>query len=274
MLRHRRGSTTLWRTTKSGGSQMPASRSEFLEPDLRRHLPSAAADLCEVASSLVVANEAQAVSALEVAARIGGAEAALFVWVIPQGDEHHWFRSIAALDHRWGASVLQGLHEGPCAWLAHAARSSEPLLVRVAPTNSCADSTSADNVVEERAAWLVPAPSPQSSDALGLLILTGTDELRLEVTKHLLPVYRALALALAEWFQRRAREELVQQAHLTDRDLDLLRREWMGHGSKRIAAALNAEPKTIDCRFHRLNVRLGVATRRDAVRLCRRYGLF
>ena len=251
---------------------MPASLSKFLEPDVRRHSPSAASDLCELTSSLVVADEANAVAALEVAARTGGAEAALFVWVIPQADEHYWFRSIAALDHRWGASVLRGLHEGPCAWLAHAARSSEPLLIRVPEMTTCDDALSADN--EERAAWLVPAPSPQSSDALGLLILAGADEVRLEITSHLLPVYRALALALAEWFQRRAREELVQQAHLTDRDLDLLRREWMGHGSKRIAAALNAEPKTIDCRFHRLNVRLGVATRRDAVRLCRRYGLF
>jgi len=80
-------------------------------------------------------------------------------------------------------------------------------------------------------------------------------------------------LALPEWFQRRARDELIAEAHLTERDLDLLRHESLGHGSKRIAAALDAEPKTIDCRFHRLNARLGVASRRDAVRLCRRYGL-
>jgi DNA-binding NarL/FixJ family response regulator len=80
-------------------------------------------------------------------------------------------------------------------------------------------------------------------------------------------------LGLTDWFQRRGRDELVRRAHLTDRDLDLLRHELLGHGSKRIASALHAEPKTIDCRFHRLNVRLGVANRRDAVRLCKRYGL-
>ncbi len=253
---------------------MHTSQSEFLEQDLQRIWPSAAADLCKLTSSLVVADEAHAVAALEMAARTGGAEAALFVWVIPQSDEHYWFRSLAALDHRWGASVLRDLHEGPCTWLAHAARSSEPLLVRVPSTHTFDDAASPVHVGQGRAAWLVPAPSPQSSDALGLLILASADEVKLEVTRQLLPVYRALAMALSDWSQRRAREELVQQAQLTDRDLDLLRREWMGHGSKRIAAALNAEPKTIDCRFHRLIVRLGVATRRDAVRLCRRYGFF
>ena len=94
--------------------------------------------------------------------------------------------------------------------------------------------------------------------------MAGDDEHRLETTSRLLPVYRALALGLTDWFQRRGRDELVRRAHLTDRDLDLLRHELLGHGSK---------PKTIDCRFHRLNVRLGVANRRDAVRLCKRYGL-
>lgn len=252
---------------------MQAYRPELLGPDPSRRPPSAASDLCELASSLVVADEASAIAVLELASKVGGADAALFVWVVPGHDEHLWFRSLAALDPRWGASVLRRLHEGPCNWLAHAARSSEPLLVRES-TDSLVDGTDATiGTSDIRAAWLVPAPSPQSSDALGLLILASTDEARLDVTRAVLPLYRALALALAEWFQRRGREELVQRAHLTDRDLELLRHEQMGHGSKRIAKALQAEAKTIDCRFHRLNVRLGVANRREAVRLCQRYGL-
>lgn len=252
---------------------MQAYLPEALGHDVSARSPTAATELCELAGSLVVADEGSAIAVLELASRVGGADAALFVWVVPGHNEQLWFRSLAALDHRWGASVLRRLHEGPCNWLAHAARSSEPLLVREsADTN--ADGTSATSGEPSiRASWLVPAPSPQSSDALGLLILASTDEARLDVTRAVLPVYRALALALAEWFQRRSREELVQRAHLTDRDLELLRHEQMGHGSKRIAAALHVEPKTIDCRFHRLNVRLGVANRRDAVRLCQRYGL-
>lgn len=252
---------------------MQAFRHQTLGQNVSTRFPTAAADLCELAGSLVVADEATAISTLELASRVGGADAALFVWVVPGPNEQLWFRSIAALDPRWGTTMLRRLHEGPCSWLAHAARSSEPVLVRE-PGAACEQgNAAATDVPDIRAAWLVPAPCPRSSDALGLLILAGTDETRLDVTRAVLPAYRALALALAEWFQRRGREELVQRAHLTERDLDLLRHEQMGHGSKRIAVALQSEAKTIDCRFHRLNARLGVANRRDAVRLCQRYGL-
>jgi len=242
--------------------------------DSPRPSPQAAAfELCELVRSLVVADEASAIAALELAARAGGAEAALFVWVIPD-DDRRWYRSIAALDPDWSASALRRLHSGPCTWLAHAARSSEPLLVcpNLDKGEEGVERDDAD-LVPPRATWLIPAPPPRGSDVLGILMLAGKDEQQLDATSRLMPVYRALALGLTDWFQRQGRNELVQRAHLTDRDLDLLRYESLGHGSKRIASALNAEPKTIDCRFHRLNVRLGVANRRDAVRLCQRYGL-
>lgn len=248
----------------------PGKPSEGLAPAAR----DVAFDLCQLASSLSVADEATAISTLELAARVGGADAALFVWVTRENDGHGWYRSIAALDPDWSAHALRRLHSGPCTWLAHAARSSEPLFVGQANVE-CefgSDAAGADRT-RLRAVWLIPAPTANSSDALGLLVLAGDDERRLDATSQLLPVYRALGLGLSDWFQRHGRDELVRRAHLTDRDLDLLRHESLGHGSKRIASALHAEPKTIDCRFHRLNVRLGVANRRDAVRLCKRYGL-
>ncbi len=237
--------------------------------DSPRPSPQAAAfELCQLVRSLVVADEASAIAALELAARAGGADAALFVWVIPD-DDRCWYRSIAALDPEWSASALRRLHSGPCTWLAHAARSSEPLLVCPSLDKGEEGIERDDALDPPRAIWLIPAPPPRGSDVLGILMLAGKDEQQLDATSRLMPVYRALALGLTDWF----RNELVQRAHLTDRDLDLLRYESLGHGSKRIASALNAEPKTIDCRFHRLNVRLGVANRRDAVRLCQRYGL-
>jgi DNA-binding CsgD family transcriptional regulator len=236
--------------------------------------PEAAAfELCEMASALVLADEAGAIAVLELAARAGGADAALFVSVIP-GEDQCWYRSIAALDPDWSASALRQLHGGASNWLAHAARSSEPVLVRQArcEEQECLDEPGAD-LRPPRAIWLIPAPAPRGCDVLGLLMIAGKDEQRLDATGRMMPIYRALALGLTDWFQRRGRDELVRRCQLTDRDLDLLRRESLGEGSKRIASALNTEAKTIDCRFHRLNVRLGVANRRDAVRLCRRYGL-
>jgi DNA-binding CsgD family transcriptional regulator len=235
---------------------------------------AAALVLFDLAQSLMTADEANAIAALELAARAGGADAALFVSAIPDGD-HGWYRSMAALNADWGHGTLRRLHSGTCTWLAHVARSSEPLLVNLAADDG--DATGGGGVAPEehdqRAIWLIPAPSPRASDVLGLLLLAGRSAPQLEPTRGLMPAYRALALGFADWFQRRGRDELVRGAHLTERDLDLLRHESMGHGSKRIGAALNTEPKTIDCRFHRLNVRLGVANRREAVRLCQRYGL-
>lgn len=240
---------------------------------LRSSPQAAAFELCQLASSLTLADEASAVAALELAAQAGGADAALFVWVIP-GDDQCWYRSIAALDPEWSAVALRRLHRGSCNWLAHAARTSEPLLVRQSAEDGKSSNDGSEAcLVRPRTAWLIPAPPPRGSDVLGLLVLASEHEERLEALGPLLSAYRALALALTDWFQQRGRDELTRRAHLTARDIDLLRRESLGHGSKQIASALNAEPKTIDCRFHRLNVRLGVANRRDAVRLCRRYGL-
>ncbi|MBQ0933628.1 hypothetical protein KAK07_22945 [Ideonella sp. 4Y16] len=254
---------------------MQASPDESDRPvDTPGPFPQASAlELCELTQSLVVADEASAIAALELAARAGGADAALFVSVIPDGD-HGWYRSMAALNADWGHRALRRLHSGTCTWLAHVARSSEPLLVKLEGDEGDAafDGDGPDRHAQ-RAVWLIPAPSPRESDVLGLLMLAGRSEPQLEPTHRLMPAYRALALGFADWFQRRGRDELIRSAHLTERDLELLRHESMGHGSKRIGAALDTEPKTIDCRFHRLNMRLGVANRREAVRLCQRYGL-
>ena len=80
-------------------------------------------------------------------------------------------------------------------------------------------------------------------------------------------------MELHDWCHGRMRRELRVRAHLTNDDLLLLQHEADGHGSKEIARALHTLPITIDCRFQRLNNRLGVANRRDAVRLARLYEL-
>jgi DNA-binding NarL/FixJ family response regulator len=84
---------------------------------------------------------------------------------------------------------------------------------------------------------------------------------------------RALAMELHHWIAQSMREELLQGVRLTDADLQLLRHEAAGHSSKLIGAAMNLEAKTIDCRFQRLNAKLGAPDRRTAVRIARLYGL-
>lgn len=143
----------------------PGKPSEGLTPAAR----NLAFDLCQLASSLSVADEATAISALELAARVGGADAALFVWVTREDDGHGWFRSIAALDPDWSAHALRRLHSGPCAWLGHAARSSEPLFVdqSIVECEFGSDAAGTDRS-RLRAVWLIPAPTANNSDALGL----------------------------------------------------------------------------------------------------------
>lgn len=225
--------------------------------------------LCRLVGSLRDGGDSGGISALEVAAELGGFDATMFVSVVPDGD-HCWYQSFVAGDYAWCAAALRRLLVDS-AWLEYAARTSEPASMPLArrPTGDAAENC--QHAIA--GAWVVPAPSPPSSDALGLLILQVHAPRRLADEHELMSLYSALALALSEWVRRSTREALIERAHLTERDIELLRHELAGHGSKRIAAAQLAEPKTIDCRFHRLNARLGVTSRREAVRLCSRYGL-
>jgi DNA-binding CsgD family transcriptional regulator len=52
--------------------------------------------------------------------------------------------------------------------------------------------------------------------------------------------------------------------------LDLQRK---GMTTKQIAASLGVSPHAVDSHFHRLNVKLGVVSRREAARLAAEYGL-
>jgi hypothetical protein len=141
-------------------------------------LPQAAAfELCELVGSLVVANEASAIAALELAARAGGADAALFVWVIPD-DDRCWYRSIAALDPEWSASAMRRLHSGPCV-AAHAARSASPCLsVHISTTSMVSEGA---GIGRPRAIWLIPATAVRHAR---ILMLAGEDEHRLDATSR------------------------------------------------------------------------------------------
>jgi DNA-binding NarL/FixJ family response regulator len=84
---------------------------------------------------------------------------------------------------------------------------------------------------------------------------------------------RALAMELHRWMLQTIRQELLVKSRLNAADIELLRHEEAGHGSKFIAAALNIEAKTVDCRFQRVNAKLEAPDRRSAVRIARLYGI-
>jgi DNA-binding NarL/FixJ family response regulator len=80
-------------------------------------------------------------------------------------------------------------------------------------------------------------------------------------------------MELSDWWLRQMRASLIARAQVSADDLELLRHEAQGHDSRTIGRVLHANTAAIDSRFQRLNRRLGVANRSDAMRLGRLYGL-
>ena len=69
------------------------------------------------------------------------------------------------------------------------------------------------------------------------------------------------------------RRELIVKVTLTSSDLVLLRHQQRGHSSKRITADLRVSQSSINSRFQRMNIKLGMANRRMAARLACAVGL-
>ena len=80
-------------------------------------------------------------------------------------------------------------------------------------------------------------------------------------------------MELNRWLLKSAQRELVNRWHLSPLDIELLRQEIKGHGSKQIGASLGVLPITIDARFQRICARLEVPNRRTAARIARLYGV-
>jgi DNA-binding CsgD family transcriptional regulator len=166
-----------------------------------------------------------------------------------------------------------GLLQDP--WLIHAAHHAAPIVASALPG---ADRGGHELITPAQrdgfaSALLVPAHSGPGHARIGLLAL-GSPEAGFFEGEGL-PRFRigarALATELHDWWQMRLRREL--SARITPAELELLRHEHRGHGSKLIARELATSPCAIDSRFQRINARLGVANRRAAVRLALECGL-
>lgn len=162
-------------------------------------------------------------------------------------------------------------------WLRYASSNAEPIRASdlACSSNEEIDFTRTAAQHGFTSALIAPAPSPVGLSRVGVLCLGSADPSRFdgENFPKLRVLARALAMELHHWIAQSMREELLQGVRLTDADLQLLRHEAAGHSSKLIGAAMNLEAKTIDCRFQRLNAKLGAPDRRTAVRIARLYGL-
>lgn len=206
-----------------------------------------------------------------------GADSALFASIQRDGLEISACHVMLACDPEW---FRHHFHSGEVLqhpWLAYAAHHAEPLLASELP-----DALPIDQVAPRAcgagafaSALLVPAHSGQGHARTSLLVLgcaqhgyfegPGLGRLRIGA--------RALAAELHGWWWARQRHELARRARLTPAELDLLRHERLGHGSKHIARALQTTESAVNSRFQRLNAKMGTHTRRAAARLAVESGL-
>ena len=212
----------------------------------------------------------------EESVRLLGATSASFLSFIRDDALLASYRSMHVGHPAWPAEYArqEWFTEDP--WLAYALHESEPILARdIEPQSPRQQAFGAQAArLGYASALVVPAPSPQGQSRVGVLCLGHDDAGAFEQglgTRLLLA--RSLAMELHAWMRRSIRDELLRRSKLTDEDIELLRHELAGRGSKAIANLMNLEAKTIDSRFQRVCAKLGVPNRRAAVRVALLYGL-
>lgn len=218
-----------------------------------------------------------AVHLLKDAASRLGADGATFTSFVRDDATLASYRFLLACDPVWGLQYAKNNWCLDDPWLRYALYNTEPVIAEMLPPAG------------ERAQWVseaaaqfgfastlvVPAPTAAAQSRVGVLCLGSSRPgfFASEGGGTLRCLARSLAMELGDWMHRQIRIELMARARITEDDLTLLRHEQQGRSSKAIAAELGLEPKTIDCRFHRLSLKLGTANRRAAVRLAEIYGL-
>ena len=161
-------------------------------------------------------------------------------------------------------------------WLAYALHESEPILARDIEPRSPRQQEFVRQAgrLGYASALIAPAPSPQGQSRVGVLCL-GREGARASEPWHgASPLLaRTLAMEMHAWMHRSTRAELLRRSRIAAHEIELLRHEFAGRGSKAIASLMHLEAKTIDSRFQRACAKLGVPNRRAAVRMALLYGL-
>lgn len=222
-------------------------------------------------------DEAEAVELLQQACVRMGAEVAAFVSFIRDDESHESYRFLLACDPLWCFEYENQAWYGNDPWLAYALSHSEPIC-----SSQIALATEGQRAVIGlaerygfRSAVIVPAPSAAGLSRLGVLGLGSSRPGFFEADGFtaLKVVARSAAMELHEWWVAKIKRELIASARITEEDLVLLSRERQGHSTKKIANDLQTTTSAIDCKFQRLNAKLGLPNRRAAARFAAEYGL-
>ena len=222
-------------------------------------------------------DQATALALLSAGVMALGAENAVFVSFVRDHADLSACRFMLACEPDWCQRYLDAGCFAHDPWLAYAAHHSEPVPASSLPVLDPEGQRVIALAMENgfASAALVPAHSGAGHSRISLLCLgsatpgffeaEGFGRFRLGA--------RLLAAELHDWWLARIRRELIAKARITQADLELLRYERQGHSSKRIAAELQVSKSSINSRFQRMNMKLGVANRRLAAGLAVECGL-
>jgi len=237
-----------------------------------------AARITDIALRMARATEQSTVHALlREGATALGAECAVFISFVRDSADVSACRFMLACEPEWCRRYLASGLLAHDLWLAYAAHHSEPILASKLNATAPLQQQAIDLATQNGfvSAVLVPAHSGAGHSRISLLCLgcstpgffadEGFGPFRVNA--------RVLSMELHEWWLTRIRRELIVKSHITPSDLILLRHQFLGHSSKRIAAELQVSKSSINSRFQRMNTKLGVANRRMAARLAVECGL-
>lgn len=224
-----------------------------------------------------VTDTAEAVDLLAQASRRLGASSSCFISYVADGSTSAAYGMLLACDPLWASEYLNNGWFEIDPWLAYAMQADEPIQASKLDPSTEAERAMVASADAHgfRSVVIAPSPSACGGSRVGALYIATDVEgyFEGEGFSDIRPLAQALSMELHGWWLRTLRHEFTRKARISAADLALLRHEDRGHGSKIIAAELHTQATTIDCRFQRLNAKLGVSNRRAAVRVARLHGL-
>ena len=206
-----------------------------------------------------------------------GAHQAAFVSFVRDDESRESVRFLLAASPFWCLDYEQIAWFGEDAWLMHAITDANPIL-----DSRIIYRTSGQRDVRELArkhgvesAYIVPAPTSGGVSRIGALILMSEKPgfYECDATQQLKPIARALSMELHEWWSRKVREEIIEDHKIDETDLELLRLERRGFGTKKIADQLQTSDASVNSRFQRLNAKFNQPNRKASARFAAEYGL-
>lgn len=256
-------------------SALPDERPNLLSLACRSDFDAALTDQARRIGA--ACSEGDVLEALREAADRIGANSACFVSVLREDDTCASYRYLGACESRWAVDYLHQQRYASDPWLRYARQFVEPIEASAIRSLGAAEEATVQTARDGgfRSALIVPAAATRACGRTDVLYIGSVveDYFDSAAVHRIRPTVRSLAMELALWVAVQMRREFVANCGLNAAEVELLRCEQGGHRSKTIARSLGITPETVDCRFQRVNAKLGTRSRGASLYLLELYGV-